>query len=113
MAEPGPANKTFGPRSATIAYHAYPCHTYDMAERTTIVLDDRTRRAARELARRYGCTMSEAIRRAVIQQRDREIGVGDEERRRRVKALDRLFAAFEGVDPAAEVQRRKDEDADF
>ncbi len=84
-----------------------------MAERTTIVLDDRTRRAARDLARHYQCTTSEAIRRAVIQQRELELGIDDERRRRRVEALERLFELFEGVDPEAEVRRIKSEDAGF
>jgi len=84
-----------------------------MAERTTIVLDPATRKAARELARRYQCSASEAIRRAVIRQRDLELGVSDEVRRRRSKALERLFEIFEGVDPEAEVRRIKAEDAGF
>jgi hypothetical protein len=84
-----------------------------MAERTTIVLDGATRKAARDLARRYGCSASEAIRRAVIRQRDLEMGVSGEVRRRRGKALERLFDLFEGVDPAAEVRRIKAEDAGF
>ena len=84
-----------------------------MAERTTIVLDPATRKAARELARRYQCSASEAIRRAVIRQRDLELGVSDEVRRRRSKALERLFEIFEGVDPEAEVRRIKNEDAGF
>lgn len=84
-----------------------------MAERTTIVLDPATRKAARELARRYQCSASEAIRRAVIRQRDLELGVSDEVRRRRSKALERLFVIFEGVDPEAEVRRIKAEDAGF
>lgn len=84
-----------------------------MAARTTIVLDPATRKAARELARRYQCSASEAIRRAVIRQRDLELGVSDEVRRRRSKALERLFEIFEGVDPEAEVRRIKAEDAGF
>lgn len=84
-----------------------------MAQRTTLVLDQRTRKAARELARHYQCTASEAIRRAVIRQRDLELGVEREVRRRRVKALERLFELFEGVDPDAEVRRIKAEDSGF
>jgi hypothetical protein len=84
-----------------------------MAERTTIVLDPATRKAARELARRYQCSASEAIRRAVIRQRDLELGVSDEVRRRRSKALERLFEICEDVDPEAEVRRIKSEEAGF
>ena len=38
--------------------------------RTTLILDDESRRAARELALRYDCSLSEAIRRAVVLHRD-------------------------------------------
>ena len=84
-----------------------------MAERTTLLLDQATRKAARELARHYQCSSSEAIRRAVIRQRDLELGVSRDVRRRRVEALERLFELFEGLDPAAEVRRIKAEDAGF
>ena len=58
-----------------------------MASRTTLVLDDKAREAARELARRYGCSLSEATRRALIRQRDLEVGIPRERRRERVEAL--------------------------
>ena len=41
-----------------------------MTTRTTIVLDDESRQAVEELARHYACSMSEAIRRAVVGHRD-------------------------------------------
>ena len=41
-----------------------------MATRTTLMLDEDVRSAARELAHRYGCSTSEAIRRAVLRHRD-------------------------------------------
>lgn len=75
--------------------------------RTTITLDDRTRRAASDLARRWGCTSSEAIRRAVIRQREEVVGPTREARARRKRALTRLFSLFEGIDPAVEVARIK------
>jgi hypothetical protein len=77
------------------------------------MLDDETRKAARELALRYDCSMSEAIRRAVLRHRDSVLGVPEEERERRTEALYRLFALFEGHDPEAEVRRLKAEDAGF
>ena len=85
----------------------------DMAFRTTLVLDERSRDAARELARRYGCTVSEAIRRSVIRQRDIEVGIPAEHRRRRVAILRRLFSLFEDNDPAKEIARLKAEDEGF
>jgi hypothetical protein len=84
-----------------------------MASRTTLVLDDAARTAARQLARRYGCSLSEAMRRALVRQRDAEIGVPPERRRERTRALRRLFVLFEDNDPAAEVRRLKAEDAGF
>ncbi len=84
-----------------------------MASRTTLVLDDRAREAARQLARRYGCSMSEATRRALIRQRDIELGVPRERRRERVEALDRLFDLFADNDADAEVRRLKAEDEGF
>jgi len=84
-----------------------------MAQRTTLILDDDSKRAARELALRYDCSMSEAIRRAIVKQRDALLGVSAESRRERQKDLERLFDLFEGNDPAAEIRRLKREDAGF
>lgn len=84
-----------------------------MAHRTTLILDDDTRRAARELARRYDCTLSEAIRRAVVRHRDAVTGIPREAREERTRALHRLFKLFEGNDPEAEVRRLKAEDEGF
>ena len=81
-------------------------------QRTTILLDAQTRRAARDLAQRYDCSTSEAIRRAVRDQRDAVTGAkGD--RGRRTRALARLFVLFKGSDPEAEVRRLKSENAGF
>lgn len=84
-----------------------------MASRTTLVLDDKAKEAARQLARRYGCSVSEAMRRALIRQRDAELGVPRERRRERSRALRRLFMLFAGNDPADEVRRLKAEDEGF
>ena len=84
-----------------------------MASRTTLVLDEKAREAARQLARRYGCSLSEATRRALVKQRDAELGLPRERRRERKQALRRLFALFGDNDAAAEVRRLKAEDAWF
>jgi hypothetical protein len=84
-----------------------------MGTRTTIVLDDPSRAAARQLARRYGCSVSEAIRRSVLRQRDLEAGATPDRRRRRTQALKRLFSLFEDNDPVREIRRLKDEDEGF
>jgi hypothetical protein len=84
-----------------------------MGSRTTIVLDDQARAAARQLARRYGCSVSEAIRRSLLRQRDLESGIPVSRRRQRTQALKRLFSLFEGNDPAREIRRLKAEDEGF
>jgi hypothetical protein len=84
-----------------------------MASRTTLVLDDESRQAARQLARRYGCSLSEAMRRALVRQRDADVGVPAGRRRERARALRRLFDLFAENDPAAEVRRLKAEDQGF
>jgi len=82
-----------------------------MASRTTLMLDDESRAAANELSRHYGCSMSEAIRRAILQHRNRTVGVPPERREARTEALRRLFGLAEGNDPNAEIARLKAEDA--
>ncbi len=77
------------------------------------MLDEETRHAARQLALQYGCSMSEAIRRAVVRQRDAAFGVPLETRKERVKVLERLFELFEGNDPEEEIRRLKAEDEGF
>ena len=82
-----------------------------MSMRTSIVLDTTTREAAQQLAATYGCTMSDAIRRAIVQQRDRVVGVSEERRKARKEALEKLIGLTDGNDPEAEVSRIKAEDA--
>jgi hypothetical protein len=84
-----------------------------MSNRTTVLLDEATREAARDLARRYGCSTSEAIRRAIVRQRDALLGVPSARRKERVRILERLFEQFHDNDPAEEVRRLKEEDEGF
>lgn len=84
-----------------------------MSKRTTLILDDDARQAARELAHRYGCSTSEAIRRAVVRQRDAVVGIPPTKRQERVRILERLFELFHDHDPAEEVRRLKEEDEGF
>jgi hypothetical protein len=81
--------------------------------RTTLMMDNETQRAARELALRYGCSTSEAIRRAVLRHRDAVFGVPAQTRMERVKILNHLFALFKGHDAEDEVQRLKTQDEGF
>ena len=92
-----------------------PWHPYRMvdAHRTTLLLDPETRRAARDLARHYECSTSEAIRRAVLHQREAVMGTPPALRARRTSALRRLFVLFEGADPDREIRRLKAEDEGF
>ena len=84
-----------------------------MAIRTTVMLDDDVRSAARELAHRYGCSTSEAIRRAVLRHRDAVLGIPPARRAERVRILERLFDLFQDHDPEYEVRRLKEEDEGF
>lgn len=81
--------------------------------RTTLILDDESSTAARQLADHYGCPVSDAIRRSVIAQRDALAGVPKEVRQRRVRALKQLFEMFKENDAAEEVRRLKMEDHGF
>jgi hypothetical protein len=99
----------------------YP-DAYDMARygaqlmagtRTTLILDEESRNAARQLADHYGCRVSEAIRRSLIAQRDSLAGVSKRTRQQRARILKHLFEIFEGNDAAEEVRRLKVEDRGF
>ena len=84
-----------------------------MSYRTTIILDDETRKAARELALRLDCSTSEAIRRAIIQQRNQVLGVSSERRVERRLALERLIELFDGHDVEEEIARLKSADLEL
>jgi hypothetical protein len=84
-----------------------------MPTRTTILLDEPSRRAAKTLAAKLDVSPSEAIRRALVHYRDHLLGVPPDARRRRSAALGRLAELFAGNDPAAEVKRLKEEDRFF
>lgn len=83
------------------------------SQRTTLLLDDGSRKAARQIAAKLDCSVSEAIRRAVVGYRDGLLGATPKVRERRRRALKELFDLFEGNDPAAEIRRIKQEDAGF
>ena len=84
-----------------------------MAIRTTLMLDEDVRSAARDLAHRYGCSTSEAIRRAILRHRDAVLGIPPARRAERVRILERLFDLFQGHDPSDEVRRLKEQDEGF
>ena len=84
-----------------------------MAHRTTIILDDETRAAAKDLAHRLSCSTSEAIRRAILRYRDACAGVPPERRQRRTEAAKQLIELFDGHDADAEIARLKAENEHF
>jgi hypothetical protein len=67
------------------------------ARRTTIVWDEESSMAARQLADHYGCAASDVA------------GVPKQTRQQRVRSLKRLFEIFEGSDAAEEIRRLKRE----
>ena len=77
------------------------------------MLDEEARYAACELAHRYGCSVSQAICRAVLRHRDAVLGLPPARRSERVRTLERLFDLFQDHDPADEVRRLKEEDQGF
>ena len=79
-------------------WHLSPCPTWGargyvvgMSHRITIVFDDDSHEALRQVARHLGCSASEAVRRAVLRFRDERLGVPEEKRKRRVAALRALI----------------------
>ncbi len=84
-----------------------------MASRTTLILDENTKQAARQLALKYGCSTSEAIRRAILRHRDAVFGVPAESRRERAKVLERLFVLFDEHDAEDEILRLKSQGEGF
>ena len=82
--------------------------------RTTVVLDEPSRAAAKTLARTLGITPSEAIRRALIAYRNQMLGgVSPAEIKRRRGAFDALKELMDGNDAEAEIARLKREDEFF
>ena len=73
-----------------------------MSRRTSLILDDDSDKAARELAVHMKCSSSEAIRRAIVRYRDLVLGVPRSSREHRKRVLRRLFDLFEGSDAAAD-----------
>jgi hypothetical protein len=84
-----------------------------MVHRTTLLLDEQSQRAARQIAAELECSVSEAIRRAIMGYRDQLKGVDASTRARRKRALVELVELFEGNDARAEIGRLKQEDEGF
>jgi hypothetical protein len=82
-------------------------------QRTTLVLDEETKQAARQLALRCGCSTSEAIRRAILYHRDSVFGVPAASRQERRNNLLRLVDLFKGNDANDEIARLKSQDEGF
>ena len=82
-------------------------------KRTTVVLDDASTEAAAQLSGRLQISVSEVIRRALVDYRDKIVGVSPEFRDQRVAALHKLFELFDGHDYEAELRRLKAEDEGY
>ena len=89
------------------------CYTYYMSYRTTIILDEESRDAARQLALRLDCSTSEAIRIAIVRHKETVFGLPSDARRQRTEALRQLISLSEDMDPETEVARLKQEDEGF
>ena len=81
--------------------------------RTTVLLDEPARLAAKKLAAKLDVSPSEVIRRALVRYQEELLGSESTKRRRRVAAANRLFVLAEGHDAEAEVRRLKREDPFF
>jgi hypothetical protein len=81
--------------------------------RTTIILGDKERRAAKKLAAHWGVSPSEAIRRALLKvEADEFEAARSRTRRDRVAAFEELIKLFDGYDPQDELNRiREDRNA--
>jgi hypothetical protein len=84
-----------------------------MAHRTTLLLDDESRRAAKQLATALDVAPSEAVRRAIVAYRDQVVGVSDDSRRRRLQAFKRAIELFKDNDAEAEIRSLKEQDKYF
>jgi repressor of nif and glnA expression len=81
--------------------------------RTTVLLDEPARLAAKRLAAKLDVSPSEVIRRALVRYHDELLGNNGTTRRRRVAAARRLAVLCEGHDAESEVRRLKKEDPFF
>ncbi|MEW6278644.1 MAG: hypothetical protein AB1758_08495 [Candidatus Eremiobacterota bacterium] len=83
----------------------------------TLLLDEETHQAAKQLALLCGCSTSEAIRRSVLSCRQRYAPERPtpEERARRTEALRKLIELSDGQDARAELDelKRVDESTGF
>lgn len=89
------------------------CPYADVMPRTSLILDAESIRAARQLASKFQCSSSAAIRQAIVRYRDIVLGIPPAERARRKRVLLDLIELSDGQDPQAEVARLKSEDAGF
>ena len=73
--------------------------------RTTLMLDAPARQASRRLAQKLGVSPSEVMRRALALFQAEVLGVPEEDRKRRVDALEKLVKLSSKVDVKAELKR--------
>lgn len=74
------------------------------------MLDPPSEAALMALTKHYGCSASEAVRRALVRHREHTLGVPKEKRKRRKAALEKLIGLMDGYDWQTEIARLKEED---
>lgn len=77
--------------------------------RTTLMLDAAARQASRRLAQKLGVSPSEVMRQALALLQAEVLGVPEDDRKRRVAALEQLVELSSEVDVKAELKRLKRE----
>jgi hypothetical protein len=90
----------------TLRHIIFSNYTYDMAERTTIILGPAERAAAKRLAAAWDVTPSEAIRRALLRVANEELVEHRARKgRQRTAVLEQLIKISKGSRVDAEIQR--------
>ncbi|MGB0679042.1 MAG: hypothetical protein ACPGUV_05220 [Polyangiales bacterium] len=84
-----------------------------MAGRTSLIFDQQTEQAVRELKQRLHCSMAEVVRRALHAYHHQVMRDAHGRVSQQQALLQKLYTSFRNHDPAAEVARLKDEDAYF
>lgn len=83
------------------------------SHRTTIMLDEASRRAAKELATALEVAPAEAVRRAIVAYRDQVLGASPDWRKQRLRSFKRALDLFADHDAKAEVAALKQQDEHF
>ena len=75
-----------------------------MNHKTTVLLDEESHLAARQLAAKFDVSTSQAIRQAIVGYRDLVVGPPADLVARRTAAFSKLVELFDGRDPEVEMR---------